>query len=123
VLSAFVREQSQPATQPSLDAADANGEPAKPSPTPRSPTDVQAAVTVLGRLPRRRDVSRGDLRGAYLEGVDLRNAHLEGVDLRHAHGLIQEQINPAILDKETQLPAELRAPTSATPRQPAGEQP
>jgi Pentapeptide repeats (8 copies) len=162
VLSAFVREQSQPATQPSLDAADANGEPAKPSPTPRSPTDVQAAVTVLGRLPRRRDVSRGDLRGAYLEGAylqgahlegailygthleeaylqgahleeailygthlegaDLRNAHLEGVDLRHAHGLIQEQIDPAILDKETQLPTELRAPTSATPPQPAGEQ-
>jgi hypothetical protein len=86
VLSAFVREHGQPAIQPSLvDDGDANGEPTSPSPRPSPPTDVQAAVTVLGRLPRRKDVSRGDLAGAHLAGAALDGAHLEGANLINAH--------------------------------------
>jgi Pentapeptide repeats (8 copies) len=85
VLSAFVREHSQPATPPSRDAADASEEATPPSPMPRPPTDVQAAVTVLGRLPQLRDVSRGDLIGAHLEGANLANAHLERANLAGAH--------------------------------------
>jgi hypothetical protein len=48
VLSALIREHS---------SAEARHVP----PTPA--TDVQAAVTVMGRLPKRPDLSRGDLSG------------------------------------------------------------
>jgi hypothetical protein len=125
-------------------------------------TDLQAAVTVLGRLPRRRDISRGDLEaahleganlsyahlegaavefthlneayltgaslkqasllGAYMEGAVLVQAHLEGANLSTAEGLTQQQLDQAILDQRTQLPAGLRPPVSATPPEPAGEQ-
>ena len=71
--------------------------------------DLQAVLTVLGRLPdghssragrrgraraasnpvprdlTRTDLRRADLRGAHLEGADLRDAHLEAADLRDAH--------------------------------------
>jgi uncharacterized protein YjbI with pentapeptide repeats len=119
-------------------------------------------VTVLGRLPRRRDISRGDLEaahleganlsyahlegaavefthlneayltgaslkqasllGAYMEGAVLVQAHLEGANLSTAEGLTQQQLDQAILDQRTQLPAGLRPPVSATPPEPAGEQ-
>jgi uncharacterized protein YjbI with pentapeptide repeats len=69
VLSAFVREHSHPST----DEDD------------KLTTDVQAAVTVLGRLPQRRHVSRGNLEGAHLQGANLEGAHLEGAHLRGAH--------------------------------------
>jgi uncharacterized protein YjbI with pentapeptide repeats len=86
VLSAFVREHGKPAAQPSPGTADdANGKPTKPIPRPTPPADVQAAATVLGRLPRRRDVSRGDLHGAHLEGAILAGAHLEHANLISAH--------------------------------------
>jgi membrane protein implicated in regulation of membrane protease activity len=71
VLSAFVREHSQPSTSDD----DKGGEPT---------TDVLAAVTVLGRLPQRRQVSRGNLEGAYLESAELEDAHLERANLRGA---------------------------------------
>jgi len=94
VLSAFVREhsrdmltaltallqgQSEPAEvrQPSLDLS------GDPLPKPR--TDVQAALTVLGRLPQQSGVSRGDLYGAFLAGAVLIGADLSGADLDGAN--------------------------------------
>jgi Pentapeptide repeats (8 copies) len=66
VLSAFVREHSRPPD----DSDD--------RPDQRPATDVQAAITVLGRLPERLNTyPRADLRGAYLKGAVLHDAHLE----------------------------------------------
>ena len=42
-------------------------------------------MTVLGRLPRRRDISRGDLEAAHLEGANLSYAHLEGAAVEFTH--------------------------------------
>ena len=67
VVSAFAREQSQ------------RGHVGVDS---RPTTDVQAALTVLGRLPRRPGVSRGDLSGAQLAGAHLDVADLSGAQLR-----------------------------------------
>jgi hypothetical protein len=49
---------------------------------PRPRVDVQAALTILGRLPRRDGINRGDLAFAYLAGADLYQADLSGADLR-----------------------------------------
>jgi hypothetical protein len=85
VLSAFVREHDPP----------------KPGDSPHRPAslhvlpDVQAAVTVLGRLPQRVQAAvtvpgrlpqrgrrgRADLRYAHLEGAYLIDTHLEGANL------------------------------------------
>ena len=98
VLGAFVREHGQPATQPNPGTADdANGEPTKRT----QPTDVQAAVTVLGRLPQRPGVPRGDLSFAHLEGANLRDAHLERAILRGAH--LEEGILPGAHLEEAAL--------------------
>jgi uncharacterized protein YjbI with pentapeptide repeats len=88
VLGSFVREGSQqhspsPPTQGTTDEAaekpdaTAPGIEAKPRPT----TDVQAALSVLGRLPQRPNVSRGDLAGAQLAGAQLDGANLTGAQL------------------------------------------
>jgi uncharacterized protein YjbI with pentapeptide repeats len=50
----------------------------------RPPVDVQAAVTVLGRLPLREGVSRGDLDGANLTKANLTKANLIGANLTGA---------------------------------------
>jgi Pentapeptide repeats (8 copies) len=114
VLSAFVREHSDPAhtdSEPSMAKVlsaflEGDGEPAaeQPDSKPKPTTDVRAAVSVLGRLPSRLnvpgvDLSRVDfagaalsganlsgfrLTGADLEGADLEGADLEGADLRWA---------------------------------------
>jgi Pentapeptide repeats (8 copies) len=73
VLSAFVRESA--AAPPPDDG---------PEQKPKPATDVQAALTVLGRLPKRANVSRGDLSGAQLAGTDLTGAQLTGTDLAGA---------------------------------------
>jgi hypothetical protein len=76
---------------------------------PEPDTDIQAMLTVIGRLgparddqgkPQRLDLARTDLRGAdlreahlerarlggaHLDGANLREAHLEGADLIKAH--------------------------------------
>jgi Pentapeptide repeats (8 copies) len=84
VLGSFVRER----------AAWSEDAPRRESP----PGDVQAVLTVLGRLPHApgvaADLRRCDLRGADLRGADLRaaclaeahleNAKLQGVNLEHA---------------------------------------
>jgi hypothetical protein len=103
VLSAFVREHSDPApTDSSKPAASERlsavleGEEPTDGPRPhvedtdnkatplRPASDVQAAVTVLGRLPSRPYVSRGDLTGAILAGVELILADLSGIRLSRA---------------------------------------
>src|SRR4051812_14264178 len=70
VLSALTRERSKPPEEPI-------GIDTKPAPA----TDVQAAIAVLGRLPARADVSRGDLLGAHLTGARLDRANLNGAYL------------------------------------------
>ncbi|MDQ1652420.1 MAG: hypothetical protein QOI35_1620 [Cryptosporangiaceae bacterium] len=86
VLAAFVRERA-PAGSPTADP-------------PSLASDVQAALTVLGRRPvrpesRRLDLARASLAGAdlndarlaraALDGADLRGANLHDADLRDAH--------------------------------------
>jgi hypothetical protein len=61
------------------------------------------------------DLFMADLSGAYLNGASLSGAGLHradftGADLRGAHGLTQSQIELAIGDKETKLPANLHTP-------------
>jgi hypothetical protein len=69
VLSAFVREHSHP---PKTTGSVLSVKPA---------TDVQAAINVLGRLPQRSGVSRGDLSAAFLAHAGLRRANLSGAAL------------------------------------------
>jgi uncharacterized protein YjbI with pentapeptide repeats len=81
VLAAFVRERTRRPTTPSDGASDI----AKLAPA----TDVQAAVTVLGRRPNRRepnpvDLNNADLRDVDLSGADLAGAHLQHVELQGA---------------------------------------
>ncbi|MFN0030295.1 MAG: pentapeptide repeat-containing protein [Acidimicrobiales bacterium] len=88
VLAAFVREHA---------GALLNGAEGDTDPEPvRQPTDVQAALTVLGRHNRYTDPRtdhlftfatphRTDLRAAYLEGADLRGADFRGTLLRRVN--------------------------------------
>jgi hypothetical protein len=69
VLSAFVREHGHP---PSTNGSVVSVKP---------PTDVQAVLDVLGRLPQRSGVSRGDLSAALLAFARLRRANLSGAVL------------------------------------------
>jgi membrane protein implicated in regulation of membrane protease activity len=113
VLSAFVREHSDPAhtdTEPSIAKVlstflQGDSEPAAErevdAKQPRKPmTDVRAALSVLGRLPSlpnvpRADISDANLAHADLPGVtlkgfrlaraDLQSANLEGADLQSAN--------------------------------------
>jgi uncharacterized protein YjbI with pentapeptide repeats len=104
VLSAFVRERSEREgalrrSQESAEKTDADSRPLQPPWAPTSgarakqrqpATDIQATLTVLGRLPQRPNVRRGDLRGAYLAGANLGGANLSGawiddVNLSGAH--------------------------------------
>jgi hypothetical protein len=86
VLSAFIREHSRIPTKPESWLIS--------PPT----TDVQAACTVLGRLPLRAGVHRGNLTGAHLAMANLAGAHLEGANLRGAH-LIMANLWGAHLQK------------------------
>ena len=54
------------------------------------------------------DFTRADLRRADLSGADLKGADLSGADLREVVGLTQGQVDVAIHDAETRLPAGLR---------------
>ena len=56
---------------------------------------------------------RGDIDNGYptvLSGANLRGADLSGADLRETEGLTQEQIDAAMGDQKTQLPAHLKRP-------------
>jgi Pentapeptide repeats (8 copies) len=91
VLSAFVREGSRRPRTPSSAQGTAQATPNEPLQKPgrfimarereirpRPPADVQAACTVLGRLPEQPNVSRGDLSDAQLAGAQLTGANLSG---------------------------------------------
>src|SRR5664280_2693513 len=77
VLSAFVREHSNPARRGRSRAP-------APSDHPQPTADVQAALTVLGRLPPRAGVARAQLAAANLTGANLSGANLSGADLSGA---------------------------------------
>jgi uncharacterized protein YjbI with pentapeptide repeats len=109
VLSAFVRVHSDPlyqyeATLPK----DAPSEPAAEqrrkaveyvAELDRPPVDVQAAVTVLGRLPLRAGTQpTADLSGAWLSKVDLTRANLTMADLSGAD-LTRARLSGANLTK------------------------
>jgi hypothetical protein len=82
VASALVRERSSSDKEP-------NGSTVSPMPAPpivEPATDVQAALSVLSRLPQRSSVSRGDLSRAFLTravlvGADLSGGRLDGANL------------------------------------------
>jgi uncharacterized protein YjbI with pentapeptide repeats len=94
VLSAFVREASDPirrfrASLRDDEKSEFAGECERSAAlyfvaSARLPTDVQAALTVLGRLPPVAGVSRGDLSGAVLPGAQLNKADLSGAQLNKA---------------------------------------
>ena len=100
VLSAFVREHTIPGRSGATRRGrQTQGQPkptknigANPTITPAQgslDTDIQAALTILGRLPSRVDVPRGDLTGAVishanLNEADLNEAILEGTILTRA---------------------------------------
>jgi hypothetical protein len=86
VLSAFVREGSRRQGTPrpeqgmAHEAAKKTDAAAPESNAKARPaTDVQAALAVLGRLPQRAGISRGDLSEANLSGAQLTEANLSGV--------------------------------------------
>lgn len=54
------------------------------------------------------DLRRADLTGSDLMGANLASADLSGADLRDVVGLTQQQLDVAIHDAETRLPAGLR---------------
>ncbi len=99
VLTAFIRENApwpskeglpHPLTDEGVSAemtGEVSGETgASGSPLTHKPrTDIQAALTVLGRRGRRQDKSRLDLKNTDLRGADLRETHLAGAILMDAH--------------------------------------
>ena len=109
VLGAFVREHSRRHDPPPPKQGMAEEAAEKPSATapgtdvkPRPATDVQAALTVLGRLPQQPNVSRGDLTGAQIAGAQLVEADLSGAQLVEANlsdaNLVQVDLSGARLD-------------------------
>ena len=115
VLAAFIREHAP--SVPLVTAGPVGAEALATKPDTinhrqRPPTDVQAALTVLGRRPDRRephdlDLTDTDLRGAILPharfaGVNLGEAQLQGADLRGAQlqgaNLSAAQLQVAFLD-------------------------
>ncbi len=74
VLGAYVRQHTDPTQRRRRPPPVAVHDKAPPRPA----VDVQAAVSVLGRLPSRPGVSRGDLTSAHLPGALLTGANLLG---------------------------------------------
>jgi hypothetical protein len=123
VLSAFIREHSDPGhthSEPTvaqgLSTFLRGDEPApqhQPDPgtekKPKLARDLQAAVTVLGRLPSRPDTSRGDLSGAQLSGAWLYKANLSDA------GLMRANLSGAVLSEANLSGAGLRGQTCLAP--------
>ncbi|MBO0822443.1 MAG: pentapeptide repeat-containing protein [Actinobacteria bacterium] len=90
VLSAYIRERTR-ATTRARPLGRRTAHPLRLINTPRRVTvDIQAALTVLGRLPARSGLSRADLSGAnlagaHLAGADLTKANLRGANLTGAY--------------------------------------
>jgi uncharacterized protein YjbI with pentapeptide repeats len=81
ILSTFIRENAR-ASSSSDHELEVESESVDVKPRPR--TDIQAALTVLARRPKRREFGRLDLSGTDLRGADLRWARFDAVDLRAA---------------------------------------
>lgn len=93
VLAAFVRENAEATSQYG----------GKPTPS----TDVQAALTVLGRRPDRfelnsLDLHDADLRGSNLEGARLDGAHLRGAQLQGADLRFARMVGSNLIDAQLQ---------------------
>jgi uncharacterized protein YjbI with pentapeptide repeats len=71
--------------------------------------DLRAA-NLRGALLIGADLSSADLRLADLIGADLRGAQLHGADLRDALFLLQSQLDAALGDRTTRIPAALKLP-------------
>jgi hypothetical protein len=82
VLSAYVREHAHP-RRPASPGTLKNSL-SEQALYEKPAVDVQAALTILGRLPARFGISRGDLSSSNLAGADLNLADLSGADLHRA---------------------------------------
>jgi hypothetical protein len=58
------------------------------------------------------DLTQANLEGAHLFGANLGGAHLFGADLSGAQDLTQEQLEQAEGDENTQLPSNLKCPST-----------
>jgi len=96
---------------------------------PRPPRTVKPGADLIGAAFAGADLSGADLRGAYLIaadltgarldrtdliGADLRDARLHGADLSTALYVTQPQLNAALGDAATRLPAALQRPSHWT---------
>jgi uncharacterized protein YjbI with pentapeptide repeats len=116
VLAAFIRDRSPRKEAPATDTADAapveaatgrqNLLPTKSGP----PADVQAAVTVIGRRPKRFELHRIDLRGVDLSHVQLAYSRLDEVLFMNAV-LVGVDFFRANLSKAVLAGADLRDAT------------
>jgi hypothetical protein len=127
VLSAFVREHSDPAhtdSEPSIakvlstflqgdsdPAAEGQPDAKQPARKPNPTADVMSALTVLGRLPSLPNMPRADLSNAHFVGADLRGTNLSdvvfaGANLRGAD-LEGADLNGSWLSKANLQEAEL----------------
>jgi hypothetical protein len=85
VLSAYVRSRSTGLSEDHVGFVDSAGSAAPIESNIRPQTDIQAAVTVLGRLPVTPGVLRADLMGADLRRVSLVEANLSEAQLSRAN--------------------------------------
>ncbi|WP_064745572.1 pentapeptide repeat-containing protein [Pseudonocardia acaciae] len=97
VLSAFIRELAgAPRSRETSNTDEAAEEPSS-SNEPRSlPSDVAAALAVLGRLPQRPGIPRADLSDVDLPGASLGPANLSRADLEYV-GLTNANLHHANL--------------------------
>src|SRR5918995_113980 len=103
---------------PSTDLSEAHLVKADLSEAELMSADLESAKPVRANL-FRADLMGANLTGAKLTGADLREADLSGAELSGADlsgadlstaSLTQEEVEPAIGDENTQLPAELNPP-------------
>jgi Pentapeptide repeats (8 copies) len=113
VLSAFVRECAEKQTVVEVPSEffreierSKIDQPALSGSKARLATDIQAVLTVLGRLPHRQGVSRGDLEGALLIGAQLWRANLSDAWLQEAN-LSRAQLEGANLSSAQLRQADL----------------
>jgi len=102
VLAAFVREHATMSDGP---PPAGRTRVFKPSSVPQ--IDVQSAMTVLGRRPRRPERHRIDLTGVELSGVELCGANLAGVDLTESR-IRDGELSGAVLDGALLTATDLR---------------
>jgi uncharacterized protein YjbI with pentapeptide repeats len=110
VLSAFVRERSDPAhtnSKPSDSRLFSPSDAEQPNERPKPASDVRAALTVLARLPLLPDVPRADLSNVHLVGTNLRMLNLSGFRLQGAN-LQQADLSWANLEGANLVRANLR---------------